>query len=136
VLRPHQTLEQLRAPDDSAPGTGNYAAFVDGEVVGTASVRREAPPWAPSEHDAWRLRGMATHEGWRSRGVGSRVLDAIVGHVRAGGGGLLWCNARVPAVPFYERAGFVTRGAAWEEPDIGPHIAMERVVERSAAPQA
>jgi GNAT superfamily N-acetyltransferase len=136
VLRPHQTLEQLRAPDDDAPDTGNYAAFADGEVVATGSVRREAPPWAPTVDDAWRLRGMATDDGWRSRGVGSRVLDAIIEHVRARGGGLLWCNARVPAVQFYERAGFVTRGAVWEEPVIGPHVAMARRVEASAAPQA
>ena len=40
------------------------------------------------------------------------------------GGGLLWCNARLAAVGFYERAGMVTTGDVWEEPVIGPHIAM------------
>ncbi len=129
VLRPHQTLAELRAPDDDAPDTGHYAAFADGAVVSTASVRREAPPWAPGTERAWRLRGMATDDAWRRQGVGRRVLDAVVEHVRARGGGLLWCNARVPAVPFYARAGFAVHGEEWDEPHIGPHVAMARQVE-------
>jgi GNAT superfamily N-acetyltransferase len=129
VLRPHETLEQLRLAGDDAPETGHFAA-VDGggEVRGTASVRREAPPWAPDQVGAWRLRGMATAEGYRGRGLGGEVLAAVIEHVAGHGGGLLWCNARLPAVEFYRRAGFETRGDAWEEPMIGPHIAMARVV--------
>jgi GNAT superfamily N-acetyltransferase len=128
VLRPHQTVEQLRARDDDAPGTGNYVAFVGDEVVGTASVRPEAPPWPAGAERAWRLRGMATDERWRSRGIGALVLDAVIAHVRDHGGGLLWCNARVPAVAFYRRAGFQVRGEEWVDPVIGPHVAMERTV--------
>jgi len=111
-------------PGDDHPDTADFAVFEGGEVVGTGSVRREATPWG-DEAPAWRLRGMATAEGWRSRGIGATIVAAIIEHVRLHGGGVLWCNARVPAVAFYERAGFVTRGEAWVEPDIGPHIAME-----------
>jgi len=28
----------------------------------------------------------------------------------------------------YERAGFVTRGEPWDDPEIGPHVAMWRTV--------
>ena len=129
VLRPHETLEQLRLPGDDAAETGHFAALDGGgEVRGTASVRREAPPWAPAAAGAWRLRGMATAEGYRGRGIGGAVLAAVIGHVADHGGGLLWCNARLPAVEFYRRAGFETRGEAWEEPEIGPHVAMARLV--------
>lgn len=129
VLRPHETLDQLRLPGDDAPDTAHFAAVDDaGEVKGTASVRREAPPWAPDQAGAWRLRGMATSEGHRGRGIGGEVLAAVITHVAGHGGGLLWCNARLPAVDFYRRAGFEARGEAWEEPDIGPHVAMARLV--------
>jgi GNAT superfamily N-acetyltransferase len=67
---------------------------------------------------------MATAPEWRGTGVGSALLGAVFDHVAAGGGGLLWCNARLAAVGFYERSGMVTRGDVWEEPVIGPHIAM------------
>jgi len=131
VLRPHQRIADMALPGDDDPDTGHFAALVDGEVVGTASVRREPPPW-PAVETAWRLRGMATAPAWRNRGVGAAVLAAVIDHVRSHGGGLLWCNARTPALPFYLRAGFVTRGDPWVEPEIGPHVAMERHVD--AAP--
>jgi hypothetical protein len=47
----------------------------------------------------------------------------------------LWCNARLAAVGFYERAGMVTTGEIWEEPVIGPHIAMFAQVASPAAPR-
>jgi GNAT superfamily N-acetyltransferase len=133
VLRPHQTLQQLANPGDDDPDTGHFAALVDGEVIGTASVRREAPSWAPHNRAAWRLRGMATAEGWRNQGVGAAVLAVVIEHVRHEGGGLLWCNARTPALSFYLRAGFVTRGESWVDPLIGPHVAMERTVDAAPA---
>lgn len=136
VLRPHQTIDELRSTSDDLPTTANYAAYAGTEVVCTASVRREDPSWPAGDGPAWRLRGMATADGWRSRGIGAMVLDAVVQYVAAQGGGLLWCSARVPAVPFYRRAGFVTRGEEWVDPMIGPHIAMERTVEASAPAEA
>lgn len=130
ILRPHETLEQLALRGDDAPDAGHFAAFDEtGEVVGTATVRRTAPPWDPADDRAWRLRGMATAEGMRSRGVGGRVLAAVIDHVAANGGGLLWCNARTPAVEFYRRAGFETRGDEWLDAVIGPHVAMLRWVD-------
>lgn len=132
VLRPHETIDQLALPGDDEPDSGHFAALDDGEVVGTASVRREPPPWAPDDTTAWRLRGMATADPWRNRGIGAAVLVAVVDHVRDHGGGLLWCNARTPALTFYRRAGFTTRGEAWVDPVIGPHVAMERFVDTGA----
>jgi predicted GNAT family N-acyltransferase len=71
---------------------------------------------------------MATTEELRGQGIGGRLLDVVLAHVAAHGGGLLWCNARVTALPLYERAGFATRGEPWIDPDIGPHVAMWRRV--------
>ena len=128
VLRPHQTVEEMALPGDDAPDSGHFAAFEteDSQIVlGTASVRQEPPPWPTGGGPSWRLRGMATAEGRRGEGIGAAVLAAVIQHVAANGGGLLWCNARLPAVEFYRRAGFVTRGDSFVEPIIGPHIVME-----------
>jgi GNAT superfamily N-acetyltransferase len=131
VLRPHQTIDQMAFPDDHDADTGHYAAVEKGEMIGTARVSRQPAPWAPEREPSWRLRGMATAEGHRSQGIGAALLAAVVGHVRAGGGGLLWCHARVPALSFYLRAGFTPHGESWVEPFIGPHQAMELEVEGS-----
>lgn len=130
VLRPHETYAELVLPGDDDPETGHFAAFDDEDrVVGTSTVRREAPPWDAAHTSAWRLRGMATADGLRGQGIGAQVLAATIDHVAREGGGLLWCNARTPAIEFYRRAGFETRGEVWEEPKIGPHIVMLRWVD-------
>lgn len=125
VLRPHQTVAELRQADDDGPLTANFAAYAGDEVIGTATVRAEDSPW---KEPGWRLRGMATVEQCRGRGVGRALLDRVITHVSELGGGLLWCNARIPAVAFYQRAGFATRGEPWQDPQIGPHILMSRPV--------
>jgi hypothetical protein len=56
------------------------------------------------------------------------MLAAVVDHVVSWGGGLLWCKARLPAVVFYERGGFEVGSDPWDEPHIGPHVAMWRRV--------
>ena len=128
VLRPHQTVDDLRRECAGLTDLACFAALDEGRVIGTAIVHREAAPWAPGDAGAWRLRSMATEEGRRGEGIGAAALTAAVDHVRSQGGALLWCNARTPAVRFYERAGFRTRGEAWVDPAIGPHIAMFRIV--------
>ena len=129
VLRPHQTIDELARERDADGDTVYFAAVDDGAVIGTASVHRKAPPWAPALRRAWRLRDMATDETRRRQRVGTAVLDAVIAYVSEQGGDLLWCKARTPAVAFYEDAGFTTIGESWIEPMIGPHIAMARPVD-------
>ena len=137
VLRPHQTLDQLALADDDDPTTGTFAALdEDGTVVGTVRVALDEPPPAMREHRwpggcSWRLRGMATREDLRNRGIGGALLDAAISHVADRGSGLVWCNARVPAVNLYRRAGFVEEGERWIDPVIGPHVVMWRTVQPS-----
>ena len=113
-------------PGDESPAY-HLGVFVDGVLVATGNVRREAPPWDAAV-DGWRVRGMATDPEHRGQGHGRRVLDGLVDHVVTQGGGVVWFNARTPAQRFYERAGFVTTGEPWEDAEIGPHVAMIRRV--------
>jgi predicted GNAT family N-acyltransferase len=134
VLRPHQTVDQLALPDDDEMSTGSFAAIdAEDEVVGTARVAPASPPfpaglYAPANSATWQLRGVATREGARNAGIGTALVCRVVSHVADDGGGLIWCNARVPAMDFYRRAGFVAHGDVWEDPAIGPHIVMWRTV--------
>jgi GNAT superfamily N-acetyltransferase len=157
VLRPHQRLEEMTLQGDDDPDAAFYVAreVTTRNVLATASVQREAPPWEPRHrHDrdhagpdslldvppdarlaagnnaanAWRLRAMATADGFRGLGLGRRVLDAVVDYVADAGGELVWCGARIGAVPFYERAGFSTLGDFYEEPVVGTHVLMWRLV--------
>lgn len=129
VLRPHQQIEDLVQFDDDAPDARSFAAFDEtGAIVGTGCVSRRPTPYAP-DRTGWQLRGMAVAPGQRGQGIGSAVLDAILDHARAEGGGVVWCNARTPAQGVYARAGFTPRGDVFEQDVIGPHIVMTLEVE-------
>jgi GNAT superfamily N-acetyltransferase len=124
VLRRGQPPDAARFAVDAAPDTASFAALTpEGEVVGTTVVYPEACSWRPDVR-AWRLRGMAVDPPRQGRGLGGRLLAAAVGHARAHSAELVWCNARVPARAFYARAGFVAHGDEWDDPHIGPHVAM------------
>jgi GNAT superfamily N-acetyltransferase len=124
VLRRGQPPDKVRLAGFTEPGTVAFAARTpDGEVVGTTIVYPEPCAWRPGAR-AWRLRGMATEPALQGRGIGGRVLAAALAHARAQGAEVVWCNARIPARAFYERAGFVAHGDEWDDPDIGPHVAM------------
>lgn len=147
VLYPHERLEDGAARNSSDPDALAIGAVTDAaEVVATGTVAPEAAPdglgsllratasgGAPGGTlaglRAWRLRGMSSRPDLRGGGIGAAVLEALVDYVAGRGGGVLWCNARVPALSFYERAGFRRFGDEWEDPDTGPHVVMWRVVE-------
>ena len=144
VLRPHLTAEQLVFDGDDLPGTATFGAIdrASGEVVGVGTMLREAAPFNPAEAGIasreaepapWRLRYMATREDARGQGVGALVLQAGLAYVSAEGGDFVWCNARVPAVGFYERAGFEGWGEEWVEGSVGPHVVMWRSTETGKA---
>jgi len=71
---------------------------------------------------ATQLRGMATDPDHAGRGLGTRLLAAGIERCRSRGDTVVWANARVTALGFYERAGFTVVGAVFETAATGlPH---------------
>jgi GNAT superfamily N-acetyltransferase len=136
VLRPGRPEAECVFPGDEDPSTLHAGAVLDGDVVAIASLYLEprpdgalggATPRADhAANTAWRLRGMATAPAVRRRGAGAAALRACEAHARANGGTLLWCNARVEAVAFYEAEGWTKLGTEFDIPTVGPHFVMER----------
>jgi GNAT superfamily N-acetyltransferase len=129
VLRPGRPPETARFDGDDDADTVHLAAVVDGSgtVVGCATLMRR--PFA--DHPAWQLRGMATQPDLTRRGIGTAVLHAAERFVHdRGGPPLLWCNARLAAVPFYASAGWQVVSPAFDIPGIGPHHVMVRRLTR------
>jgi len=127
VLRPDKPAKELVYPGDDAPEAAHFGVTLDDEVVGIATIYREPMPddeatWRASK--SWRLRGMATAKKARRIGLGGKILTACIEHVRTNGDVLLWCNARLVAVEFYQAHGFQTRGELFDIPPIGMHYVM------------
>ncbi len=127
VLRPHQKPEELIFRGDDTPDTLHVGAFVNGRLVGVASVAREEFPGEP-HLDAWRLRGMATLPEARRRGYGAALVRALIAHVAAHNGNLIWCHGRTSALPFYRALGFLEHGDEFDVAVTGPHYVLRREI--------
>jgi DNA-binding MarR family transcriptional regulator/GNAT superfamily N-acetyltransferase len=86
------------------PGGAIFYALVDGEVIGTVALLKDA---AAGEYE---LSKMGVEAGWRGRGAGRRLLDAAIAEFKRRRGGMLFLesNSKLgPALKLYEDAGFV-----------------------------
>ena len=125
ILRPGLPLATAHFDGDDDPTTMHLAAVLDADdaVVGCATLM--ARPYR--NHPAWQLRGMATRADLARRGVGRAVLAAAEALVRERGNPLvLWCNARLAAVPFYQSGGWRVVSEEFDIPGVGPHHVMVR----------
>jgi GNAT superfamily N-acetyltransferase len=127
VLRPGRPLETARFDGDLDADTIHLAAVRQGsgEVVGCATLLPR--PW--NDRAAWQLRGMATRADLVRRGIGAAMLRAAERIARDRGAALLWCNARLGAVPFYASGGWRVVSEEFDVEGIGPHHVMVRELE-------
>lgn len=126
-LRKGRPLDECKFACDTHPRVFHCGAFVDSKLVGIATVAPEMIGDVGG-NNPWRLRGMAVEESIRQCGVGRALVQAVEQHCHINQVDLLWCNARVKAVPFYQALGFHNKGGEFDEPGIGPHIRMYRVL--------
>ena len=130
VLRPFQEISQMVYAGDDDADTVHFGAFMPtGELAAVASLYRaklSTPHFSEATHDghAWQFRGVASAPEFRGAGFGGKVQRAIIAHVRARAGRVLWCNARVSAVWFYEHFGMRVVSEPFDIPRIGPHVVM------------
>jgi predicted GNAT family N-acyltransferase len=61
---------------------------------------------------------MAVLKEWRNRGVGGRLLQALIAEARRRGVREVVLSAQIHAADFYERHGFVKKGAQYMEAGI------------------
>jgi DNA-binding MarR family transcriptional regulator len=89
------------------PGGAIVFALIDGEVIGTCALLKEAP-------GVFELSKMAVETGWRGIGAGRLLLQAAIAefHKRRGKTLFLESNSKLgPALTLYESAGFVHQPA-------------------------
>jgi predicted GNAT family N-acyltransferase len=123
ILRPDGGAVAWAGDED--PATFHLAArTADGEVVGIVRFSPASCPYRTGARTAWQLRGMATDPAVRGSGAGRDLVVEGLARVAARGGDRVWCDARVPAVGFYERMGFTVVTEAFDKPGIGPHVGM------------
>lgn len=121
LLRAGLERKTAEFPGDEEPTSRHYGAFLADRNVGCVSFMLSEWQGEP----AYQMRGMATVDDLQSRGIGRALLVAALGDLqREGHIEQLWCNARVPAIGFYETMGWRRVGDEFDIPTAGPHCKM------------
>jgi GNAT superfamily N-acetyltransferase len=76
----------------------------------------------------YRLRAMATDPEFRRMHAGDTLIQFALQELRLRRAAVLWCDARLVAVPFYEQLGFQKADDVYEVPLIGPHHFMWKMI--------
>ena len=127
-LRPGLPRVAAEFEGDAEPRTRHFGAFDGAEAVGCVSLM----PSTWEGQAAYQLRGMATQADRVGRGVGTALLSfAVEAIARESTATWLWCNARVAAAGFYEKAGWRIVSDIFDVPTVGPHYRMVRALPRS-----
>jgi ribosomal protein S18 acetylase RimI-like enzyme len=101
--------EMLSRPQEQVIDRGGAILFavLDGEVIGTCALLKEAP-------GVYELSKMAVETGFRGLGAGRKLLDAAIAEFERRGGKTLFLESSkrlTPALRLYESASFVHRPA-------------------------
>lgn len=127
VLRPNLPISAAAFEGDDESETWHFALKLksSGEVVSCASFMKK--PLRSIQ--AWQLRGMATDQKHQGEGLG-RILLSNAEEAIASDTNIyrFWCNARVSAIPFYEKMGWSITSAEFDIPGVGSHREMVKVV--------
>jgi len=129
VLRPGLD-EQIvvESCNDHLEGAAHFGVREGGAVIAIGSISPDPHP-SGGGFGWWRLRMMAVHPDFAGKGLGSVVLGACARHAAENGGVAMWANARMTAVGFYMRNGWMFDGEEFVDADTQlPHLRMTRMI--------
>lgn len=100
VLYPGQKLHEMELGEDK-DGI-HFGAFTDQKLVGIISLFQQGT--------FFQFRKLAVLPEFQKMGIGYQLLSRIEEFASSEGGTLIWCNARVSAIGFYIKAGYLQTG--------------------------
>lgn len=126
VLRPEQPESNAIYLHDDLEDTFHLGAFENDVLLGIASFYLEKSAVIPNLSQ-YRIRGVATERRMRLKGLGTALLAAGEAEIWKRDADLIWCNARIVAVGFYEKHGYRKVGKSFVIPGIGEHYLMTKL---------
>lgn len=127
MLRKDMPIETCYFDGDHDDNTFHLGAYKDNQLISVASFFLKNSPHFPEEYQ-YQLRGMATLESFQGKGSSSALLRTAFPIIKRNHVNLLWCNARVGAVGFYEKVGFELASDIFEIENVGPHYLMKKTI--------
>ena len=100
VLYPTQKLFEMEMEEDTY-GI-HFGAFKDVKLIGVVSLFQQGTDF--------QFRKLAIDPSVQKMGTGNSLLTYITDYAHDNSGTRIWCNARVSAIGFYLKAGFLQTG--------------------------
>jgi GNAT superfamily N-acetyltransferase len=100
ILYPRQKLYEMEM-DKDLEGI-HFGAFQNNELIAVVSLFPNG--------NSFQFRKFAVDSDYQYKGIGSKVLNYMTNFAEMEGAALLWCNARLSAIPFYLKHGFKQTG--------------------------
>lgn len=127
VLRPGKPLHTTFYDKDHDTDTFHLAISIESKAQCVATFYPEKMKGVYSRK-SYRLRGMATHPNFRRKGLGKSLMQSAFSHLLKQQADLLWCKARLVAIPFYRSLGFQIIGEQYDIEGIGLHYSMYKLL--------
>ena len=126
-LRKGQDYSTTSYLKDYEEGTFHMACIVDDKIVTCATFYAQKSMKIKS-NNAYRLRGMATDSQFQRKGYARNLMLESFKELKKRDCDMVWCNARLVAVNFYESLGFKITGDLFNIEAIGPHYYMYKEI--------
>ena len=117
VIYPGKKIFEMEMDEDN-DGI-HFGAFRDNKLVGVVSLFQTGTDF--------QFRKLAVDPTIQKTGIGSSLLKQITVYAKENSGNRLWCNARLTAIGFYLKAGFIETGKFYSKNSIDYEI-MEKVI--------
>lgn len=130
VLRPGRPVFTAHFDGDDEADTIHLALYWHDDLASCLTLmKRPVPDSDDSDnHFSYQLRGMATAVEHRGMGCGTELLEKTEEYLKEKGVSVVWCNARIKAVPFYKKSGFKVISDEFQIEGIGPHYRMRKEI--------
>ncbi|MBX9808145.1 MAG: GNAT family N-acetyltransferase [Flavobacteriaceae bacterium] len=123
VLRAGKPIGSCVFDGDDLETTLHFGLYLAQELVGIISLFKKSNPIF-KEQNQYQIRGMAVLQNQQKKDFGKALVLHSEAYCKNQNVELIWFNARVEAVGFYEKMGYQNIGNTFEIPDVGVHILM------------
>jgi ribosomal protein S18 acetylase RimI-like enzyme len=123
ILRQNEPIEKCIYPFDTAATTLHFGLFENNALLGIISVF-ETKKEVFIDQKQFQIRGMAVLENHQKKGHGAALVKHTMNYLQNEQEYLIWFNARIIALGFYEKLGFEKIGPEFEIDPIGMHYIM------------
>jgi GNAT superfamily N-acetyltransferase len=105
VMYPNDLIEKVKLADDASGR--HFGLFAGEELAAVVSLFVAG--------NAMQFRKLATVNAQQGKGFGKQMIAFIIELASAENLQMVWCNARLTALPFYQKFGFEAFGNTWQQ---------------------